>query len=459
VPSSISWKQSLLIFIYLNGLVNLPLWIIGYFSFTNRAFISYEGILTIFAGIHSKILGIILLLFTWFADVIVSQSLTFQFTSPTDFLKSTKYLDQIDWLNLISIQITVLALIFLVFLFLFIKKVTVNLKRYYLSFLFFSVMLLLIDAINGTSEIIRKDSMVIPANIVGSPGHILIKSMELSSAKSASSINKFQGVFEREFDIVNWARKNPDRYILFLIVESLGVPMFDEGHLFLQSLVQSPTHNITYIETEFKGATTNAELALLCGIRGSFRQLQSEHTKNCLPNKLKEIGWNSLGFHGFTDKMFDRNLWWPKLGLSEIFFLNSSNTLMTDLERCGNVFKGACDESVLDFALKSHSSPKTFIYILTLNTHLPVVPTYIPNNIEKICIKNDLSNTSCQHFTSLSKIFKKIKNIITEHGAYSSSPLPLVIVVGDHAPPFHSTKDRNDYHPSKVPVYILQPIK
>ena len=235
------------------------------------------------------------------------------------------------------------------------------------------------------------------------------------------------------------------------MVESLGIPTDTVPREWLDHRLNSKKFNVSAFEISFRGATTSGELRSLCGLEGSYTALNLSNTESCLPRLLAKNDWRITGFHGFSQRMFDRQSWWPLIGLEQSSFMESPDVLA--LGRCGNAFRGACDKDLLKLAVGHAAVPKSFVYVLTLGTHLPVLPVDIPPTLSSICDQRRLPANACRHIAALGDV---LSNVITSTEALPTTP--LVVVVGDHAPPFSDLEERSSFKQDRVPGFILEPV-
>jgi hypothetical protein len=57
----------------------------------------------------------------------------------------------------------------------------------------------------------------------------------------------------------------------------------------------------------------------------------------------------------------------------------------------------------------------------------------------------------------LSLLGNRLSSIVMQGGDIKK--LPLIIIAGDHAPPFSEIRNRNIFSQNLVPLYILKPVK
>jgi hypothetical protein len=434
-------------------LANVPFWVIGFYTFINRPLITFESIFAFLIAIFSRPLGAIIFLVTWLIDGIVSQSLTYHFLTSFEFLRSIRFSNNLDWFHFFSMWHIFGVVLFMGSLYLCLKFIG-RLQKYrsnsIFHLFFVALMLMSFDVINGTSDIWRRDNATFPVNVAGSPGFNLLNiGLKLEKNGGIVKIVDNQSIIKK-FNVIQWALNHPNSSILFIVVESLGVPSSPHVRNYLNNLMIIEKYQTNFYEIKFRGSTTNGELRSLCGLDGSYAFMNSELGADCIPSQLSSIGWSATGYHGFTEKMFDRQFWWSSIGFDQKFFIESND--IKAMPRCGDVFRGACDKNLLDLAITQTLYPKSFVYVLTLNTHLPVISVSIPTSLIEICSKGGLSENSCIHMTNLADILGYVAKEVSK----LSIP-PLVIVVGDHAPPFSGLRDRSNFQQDVVPGFILIP--
>jgi phosphoglycerol transferase MdoB-like AlkP superfamily enzyme len=294
--------------------------------------------------------------------------------------------------------------------------------------------------------------MIVPVNIAGSPAYALAKSFLIpAEARGINKILNDQSIINK-FNIIDWSYKNKNRSIFFVIIESYGIVKSKTIHDWVNNHVSTSIFLPAFYQISFKGATTSGELRSLCGLEGTYKSVNITIVDDCLPAQLLKRGWKTIGFHGFSMKMFNREKWWPLIGLNQSYFAESKELHI--LPKCGNMFRGVCDKDLIRFALKKIKEPKSFGYLLTLNTHLPVIQTRIPLTLSKICEREHIPNDACMHIAAQTEV---LVNIISEASVMPQPP--LVIIVGDHAPPFVGLTARNTFRQDVVPGYVFVPLK
>lgn len=231
-------------------------------------------------------------------------------------------------------------------------------------------------------------------------------------------------------------------HIVLVLDESWGLPHDTRlGDFVLEPLRDAVRRtagaHLRYGRVPFQGPTVSGELRELC-----FRRVLSLHpdvsgfSAACLPALLESKGYTTESVHGFAPAMFSRNIWYPKLRFQRIVF---GPDLVRDgvTDRCGFVFPGICDTAAWGWLTHQiHPEGKQFIYWLTLSAHLPLPshPDWVPDS-EPHCpaiaaLKGH--DAACDLMRVHRQLFQAIASSI-DHGLLSDS---LLIIVGDHSPPF-----------------------
>ncbi len=419
----------------------------------NRPLFNYDYSLALISIIFIGRWGIALLGCLFFIDIIVTQSRTYYFISVIDFIQSLKDFNQLNILSYLDARNSILILIACVCIVVALKlrNIISNKLPSAVAILCLCIILFILDIFNGTAYVVRLDSNIISRNIAGSTSYSFLKNVFTREDKRKITSSPPGRRINNRFDIINWAKNNHTRGIVIVVVESLGMPNSKIVQEWLHSNIKNNNFDLMTSQLEFKGSTTNGELRILCELEGSYMALNSKNSISCLPKKLSNMGWSTSAYHGFSKNMFNRKDWWPAIGFQKIYFYENFHA--NRIPKCGDVFRGVCDDELIKIGLDSHSGEK-LTYILTLNTHLPVIEEPIPLDLKKICIDENISNVVCMH---LSLLGNRLSSIVMQGGDIKK--LPLIIIAGDHAPPFSEIRNRNIFSQNLVPLYILKPVR
>jgi hypothetical protein len=289
-------------------------------------------------------------------------------------------------------------------------------------------------------------------NIAGSPSLGLVRHRFLRPPHQITPVNDSSRLADQT---VSWAKNHPGRQILWVISESLGAPEDPNVMAWLDRTVRHslPDGYQAYVgTTSFKGATTSAELRQLCALSGGYDRLNSDDASACLPARLSSLGMRTRGLHAFSGRMFQRIRWWPQLGLQQRLFFEDLAPLMPT-RRCGQAFRGLCDEDLVDYALRNHGqSGAQFTYLLTLNTHLPLNLSISSGVRPPICQERHIPPMSCTLLAAHQRFLKHLGAALRRR-----TDKPLVVIVGDHAPPFVDAEERSTFKTDQVPYWVLEP--
>jgi hypothetical protein len=250
-----------------------------------------------------------------------------------------------------------------------------------------------------------------------------------------------------------------DRRDLFIVmIESWGElkdPSLDE-------LVRSPLRRDDINEryavksgsTDYYGSTTSAEFRELCDRWAEFGDYTETAASLCLPARLGAAGYETMAFHGFTGRMFDRYLWYPNVGFRGIFF--REHLRKEDLRVCQGVFEGICDVDLarlVEQALVDGNENPRFVYWLTLNSHLPVDPGIDIKFLDCNGPEDPFAQKQvCYLADQWMQVLDKVADILANEDLRAVD----VLIVGDHAPPFWTREGKSFFVRGKVPWILLQ---
>jgi phosphoglycerol transferase MdoB-like AlkP superfamily enzyme len=192
----------------------------------------------------------------------------------------------------------------------------------------------------------------------------------------------------------------------------------------------------------------------LCETRASYSEFTKSSGDSCLPERLHRRGYTTTAVHGFYSGMFERNQWYPRIGFAKMEF---GEVLVPQIRRlCGRVFRGACDADLAPLIERAAAETKTpnFIYWLTLNTHIPVVPGEALTNFD--CERQD-NGFGLRRVCHMAELWHDVFGAVAQLALDPSIGPAEILVVGDHAPPLWSKKGRAEFEAGKVPWYRLTP--
>ncbi|WP_374653364.1 hypothetical protein [Dongia sp.] len=253
--------------------------------------------------------------------------------------------------------------------------------------------------------------------------------------------------------------KQPNgRHMLVVIVEAMGhfadpamQGLLDEA---IRSADIGKRYAVTSGTNSFIGGTTSAEMREFCATRDSYMDYLGAGRPDCLPFAMTEKGYLTSGYHGFSRDMFERDKWWPHIGFTEPHF--GEDLMQPGEKRCGDVFVGVCDPKlVVDIAarLKAATQPQ-FTYLLTFNTHVPMIGGEGYGHLD--CRQRDPrlpEREVCFMTDAWIELLRTIAAAYADPGA----PATEILIVGDHAPPLWYRKARDLFTPGEVTWFRLSP--
>ena len=310
------------------------------------------------------------------------------------------------------------------------------------------------DVLNGSAQVLdAKDSVRVPVNVAGSPVMNWLWSAWVQRQQGGAPLAARADA--RSYRAVKaWANSNPERGVLVVLVESLGLPRSKPLQIWLQSHLGTPRTlarwSLVAEQESFQGSTTYGELRVLCARQGHYSRLTPADEVDCLPRRYQTAGHQAVGLHGFDLAFFDRRDWWPRIGLAPWSFGGASAGAR---HRCNLSFPGVCDAEVLHEAVRLADERGGLVYALTLDTHLPLTGSLTPDPaLAGLCRQSDATALACVELGRLGRVLASLEAQM----AGMRNP-PLVVVVGDHSPPFSDRASRAVFDSEQVPLYVLAP--
>ena len=440
--------------------------LIGFFFYLPRSIFYYEFAIVLLALVYGKrsIYACIIFVLIFLFDLLNLFSSIYLF-SISDFLINFKFgvLYKITLSQVLSF-IVLLGYIFFV-LFILVKyqsKVQRNKSFFYklLFVVYFSV--IVFDFLNGSSKVIKREKIFsIVGKNISSP--LLKEYFSFLHYYRKSDDKKLMHKRADTSVTFKLLAKDSSKRQLLVLMESWGYindPVVREAfqHVVNEKLkLKSFKHS--WGQTRFVGSTTSAEMREMMNLEGNYNFfIGNKSDQSDWPSIFdmkKKAGYDTYGFHAYTGKMFAREIWWKNVGLNHIFFRDdviSSSFIDDDKLDRGTPFLSAKDEFLFDFMLKKTDSiSHKFVYLLTVNSHLPFAGNFEQSDAgKKIGIaslplsqeaKSQLSFILNQLFYFISKI--------------DDNKWDDVLFVGDHIPPYLIARDRSFFSAKQVPYLFL----
>lgn len=262
------------------------------------------------------------------------------------------------------------------------------------------------------------------------------------------------------FAAMEAGRALPGRVVVVL-VESLGLPVDPAVEALQRAALDDPRVRARYRLAEdtirFRGSTVPAELRELCGLGVAtvHPDTVALPLARCLPARLGERGYRTVGVHGFSGVFFRRSAWYPAL-FDEVYLGAAVHRLTGAPDRCGLVFVGACDGDIgrwLAGRLTDPGHGRQLVYWLTLNAHAPFPAPDPALTVVSCADLPGLEPEVCRLLGHHDLVLRSVAAAAVDPALEPT----LFVIVGDHAPPFATHGSRRRFHPDVVPAYLLWP--
>jgi hypothetical protein len=256
-------------------------------------------------------------------------------------------------------------------------------------------------------------------------------------------------------------RADGKRHLVLIVVEAMGLPKDNPemSKLLFAPLVDNPAVQARYDfkrgSVPYYNSTTAGEIRELCGRWGDYYNLVDHKDDGCLPKTLANKGYATLAMHSFTGSFFKREDWYPNIGFQKREF--GKDMQKAGAEQCGGVFPGACDRQIpkqIAAKLKAADKP-TFLYWLTLNSHLPV-PSGLNLNVDNCERVSALLKAEFPQICRQFAIYHDIETALASEITAGDFPDADILLVGDHMPPYFDRHHRTQFDPAHVPWLYLR---
>lgn len=250
------------------------------------------------------------------------------------------------------------------------------------------------------------------------------------------------------------------RNVLFVMVEGFGA-LSNPAHAAilsqrLQPALDTGRYKLSSGLSNFEGSTTGAESRELCGQWGDHTDYLDQIAYDCFPAAMADLGYRTISYHGFSQGMFERGTWYPRIGFQETHFLEGLAAADDRFgRRCGSVFSGLCDTDVADAVrdrLLKQPTERKFLYWLTLNSHIPYVRKQ-DGDLKCGSEAAAIANTQVCELTELwADVFDSVATIAKD----PTLPPTDIFIVGDHPTPLWSRAAAGHFTPHKIQWYLLR---
>jgi phosphoglycerol transferase MdoB-like AlkP superfamily enzyme len=146
--------------------------------------------------------------------------------------------------------------------------------------------------------------------------------------------------------------------------------------------------------------------------------------------------------------MYDRRAIYPAMGFRRAWFDADLRRAAPSIRPCpGTAFGGVCDADLFTRALSLFDGHRRFVHVLTLDAHLP-----LPEEGSPICEPSFAGNAGLCRYAQVTQASLGAlgRAVMVAH----QQP-DLIIIYGDHAPPFAATAAREQFAPHRVPYIVF----
>lgn len=247
----------------------------------------------------------------------------------------------------------------------------------------------------------------------------------------------------------------PPTQILSVAVESFGLA---NDPVQRASLVQPLTqilgsrYTLTQGTHPFEGSTQPGEIRELCALQANgipnTPSLLSR-LDGCIPAELRRHGYDTQALHGNGPLMYDRRVIYPAIGFARSWFDTDLRRGLANAGPCpGTAFGGVCDADLFARALSLFDDHRRFVHVMTLDAHLPLEGSAPPRCPTAFAADEGLCRYAQVTRASFAALARQI--------AAARHPPDLIIIYGDHAPPFAMVRNRRAFNPHAVPYLTLR---
>jgi ABC-type iron transport system FetAB permease component len=318
-------------------------------------------------------------------------------------------------------------------------------KKFGLLFFAFSITVVFsIDSLFGSSSLQFKPNGKLTLNFSQSIVRQYMKDATIYVKKylRVSQIQNFENSNKRQSLSYQYLLNDSSQKQALIILESWGI----NNDLIkrmeqIKSIMQLNNYgyNVHLDSSLFFGGTSQAEVRELYNKSGEAYYSVIQHGYSDIKGLAQyknQAGYNTIALQSFSGYYSNGYHFRTSAGFKQIkdfsFFKNLAPV------NYNNHYISVNDEAVFDYGFRQLSNEcKAFLYILTINTHLPF---HTQSGVSELGSQYDRIK---QQFTYLAALLKKY-------------PVNKLVIVGDHPPPFLTESERNHYSFKFVPALIIE---
>lgn len=438
------------------ALAQLPFWILQTRVELQRPLINLDLIVAVLILRWNRSVGLVALCLAWLVEIDQDVSASYRFVGAVDLVDAVRFMDLVKLHVILSWQLALALCVFACCAYLLHRLVRRSAPSAG-ALVLLGMLAFAADGANGSNRSLglARDRFLIDANIAGSPSVVTIRMLRTALAAGSEPMGRMPEPVAFQHALA-WHGTHPQSTILLVLVESMGLPQSSALREWLyeqlDTLEVERRWTVQRVAESFHGSTVYGELRVLCGLKGHYSRLTAGDEAKCLPQSFLRSGGQALGLHGFNMRMFDRAQWWRDMGLAPHDFTDESQ--VPGSMHCNDAFPGFCDRVVLRQATALAEAPSRLVYVVTLDTHLPLPTNDMPMrpDLAALCAREHATHNACEMISRLSMTLQELRADLVR----MAQP-PLVVISGDHAPPFLNAETRQEFDPTHVLGFVLEP--
>jgi hypothetical protein len=306
-----------------------------------------------------------------------------------------------------------------------------------------------VDTLFGSSSLKFKPNGKVNINFSQSIVTLYVKDAKIYLKKylPVSKIENFRNINKGESISYRYLLRDSSKKQALIILESWGLDNDVQERMEQIRpiiLLNNSGYSVHLDSSLFYGGTSQAEVRELYNKSGEAYFSVIQHgfsdVKGIVQYK-KIAGYNTIALQSFSGFYSNGYHFRKSSGFNQIkefsFFKNESAI------NYNNHYISVNDEVVFDYGIKQLSQEnKVFLYILTINSHLPFHTQSGKSELES------QYNRIKEQFAYLAVLLKQY-------------PVDKLVIVGDHPPPFLTESERSHYSSRFVPALIIErkPVK
>lgn len=428
-------------------------WVSIVFGYKRYLFNFELSLAFIFIFFGYKIIGGLFYIFSIIQEIALGMSSVFNFSNYSQITSIAEFLPEANIKVIIASIFVCISIALFYFILLKIKTDKKFWKVFHLMMILFSIQFYICflagnfkyPTLLNRSELIFGSAFIFNENI-----QEINKNVYKIVSEDGVEYNKLVTPTAASISLLN----KDDEKIVFIMAESWGKSINTEITQAQLAPLKGGANLKDMMERSINasGSTVFAEFRELCGKIPSklkFKYLDKDNMKDCLPNIYLDKGYKTISLHGAIGSMYDRLVWYPAIGFSEMKF---KDDFPYSSERICFSFPGYCDRFIFDEVEKNiKNNDRVFLYWMTLNSHTPFDQRDIVNYRKELCDKlfiEKYEDQLCKYHNLHLQFFEKLAELIKKE----SMKGVRFIIVGDHAPIFNDESSRVLFDKKNVPM-------